>query len=221
MPDTDEHPKPGDTPADGPGAPGDTATAPRDTATAPADAGRPTPRRGPCARWRTPYDLPETPESTPDDERGPMTPEERGVWVYGIVAPLTAVIYLAIVVPRLIGHDPAEVSWVAPMLWMIGVAIVGSILGTILSTIGAAIGLAVRGRDPEEAGARPDERDRAIKSYGDRKTQSIVAFGTIGALILAMIDADGFWIGSFLFLNGTIAAVVEAVVKIRAYRRGF
>ncbi|WP_062130934.1 hypothetical protein [Demequina aestuarii] len=155
-----------------------------------------------------------------DDERAPMTVEERAVWVYLAVFLTTSIAYAAVVIPRALSQPIEEVSWVVPMLWAIGVSIAGTIVGSILAAIGAAIGLAVRGRDPEiELGS--DERDKAIERLGNRATYGVVSAGMLAVLVLAMLDADSFWIGNAAFAAGFVGACVEAVVKIRAYRRGF
>ncbi|MDN4480642.1 hypothetical protein [Demequina muriae] len=155
-----------------------------------------------------------------DDERAPMTMEERAVWVYLVVFVATSVAYFAVVVPRALSQPIDEVSWVVPMLWAIGISIGGTIIGSILAAVGSAIGLAARGRNPElELGS--DERDKQIERLGNRATATVVSFGMLAVLVLAMIDADTFWIGNAAFLSGFVGALVEAFVKIRAYRRGF
>lgn len=155
-----------------------------------------------------------------DDERAPMTMEERAVWVYLVVFVATSVAYFAVVVPRALSQPIDEVSWVVPMLWAIGISIGGTIIGSILAAVGSAIGLAARGRNPElELGS--DERDKQIERLGNRATGAVVSTGMLGVLVLAMIDADTFWIGNAAFLSGFVGALVEALVKIRAYRRGF
>lgn len=155
-----------------------------------------------------------------DDERPTMTTDERSVWAYLFAVVITSTTYFAVIASRLRDSAPAEVSWVAPMLWALGLSIAGTIVGTILVTIGSAIASTVRGKEPDvEQGS--DERDRDIKRYGDRKTYGVLAVAMGGALALAMIDADTFWIGNYLFLLGTIGAIIETTVKIRAYRRGF
>lgn len=155
-----------------------------------------------------------------DDEKLTMTMEERGAWVFLVCNIAAASTYAAVVVPRAFEGPIAEVSWVVPMLWAIGAQIVGTIVGSIVAAIGSAVGLAARGRDPQvEMGS--DERDKEIERYGSRKSQGILGVGTAVALALAMLDADAFWIGNAIFAFGVVSGVVEAVVKIRAYRRGF
>ncbi len=39
--------------------------------------------------------------------------------------------------------------------------------------------------------------------------------------ILALIEADWFWIANAMYLAFTLAAIVGAVIKLIAYRRGF
>ena len=160
------------------------------------------------------------PRALEDDERGPMTTEERTVWVYLISVIITSGAYFAVMLARLRDAPASEVSWVLPMLLAMGLSIAGTIVGTILATIAAAIGQGVKGRSTGiDHGV--DERDKDIKRYGSRKAQGLLAVGLGGGLALAMIDADTFWIGNFLFLIGTLGAIVETTVKIRAYRRGF
>ena len=155
-----------------------------------------------------------------DDDRAPMTVEERAVWVYLAVFLATSIGYAAVVVPRVMDQPIEDVAWVEPMLWAIGLSIAGTIVGSILAAIGAAIGLAVRGRDPNiELGS--DERDKAIERLGNRATYGVISAGMLAVLVLAMLDVDSFWIGNTAYAAGFIGAAVEAVVKIRAYRRGF
>lgn len=155
-----------------------------------------------------------------DEDRAPMTMEERAIWVYVAMFLTTSIAYAVVVVPRALSQPIAEVSWEVPMLWAIGVSIVGTIVGSILAAIGSAIGLAARGRDPEiELGS--DERDKAIERLGNRATSAVMAVALLVVLVLAMLDADAFWIGNAVFAGGCLGAGVEAVVKIRAYRRGF
>ena len=67
-----------------------------------------------------------------------------------------------------------------PMLWVIGGAIVASIVGRILVEIVS----------PSES-TRGDIRDKEIDRLGERVGSSFVVIGALGALVLAMLDADG------------------------------
>lgn len=155
-----------------------------------------------------------------DDERAPMTMNERGAWVSLVMFVATSVAYGAVVVPRALSEPIEQVSWVVPMLWAIGIAIVGTIAGSITAAIGSAIGLALRGRDPSVE-LDSDVRDQEIDWLGTRATQGVTGMGLLAVLVLAMLGADVFWIGNAAFATGAVGAIVETTVKIRAYRRGF
>lgn len=154
-----------------------------------------------------------------DDDPAVMTAEERSVWVYLAVVIVTSTAYFAVVIPRATSQPIADVSWIAPMLWTLGFSIIGTIVGSIFGSIGGAIGLAIRGIDPKGQ-LEGDMRDRDIKRLGDRRGAWIASAALFGVLVLAMIGADVFWIGNFVFLAGTIGALVETITKIVAYRRG-
>ncbi len=102
-----------------------------------------------------------------------------------------------------------------PMLWAIGATIVGVIAGTILVSIAA--GIANRG----VLESKEDVRDKQINRYGDRIAQAITGFGAAATLVLVMLEVDHFWIGSTLFLLGSIGATWGTIAKIRAYRGAF
>jgi len=154
------------------------------------------------------------PHNRPED-RVAMTFAERNTWVSAFVLPATSLAYFAVVLPRLGDQPASEVSWVAPMLWAIGAAIVGTIVGTILVSIGA--GIANRG----VLESKEDVRDKQINRYGDRIAQAVTGFGTAAVLVLVMFEVDYFWIGNALFLLGAIGATWGAIAKIKAYHGAF
>jgi hypothetical protein len=151
----------------------------------------------------------------PQDERVAMTFAERTTWVSVVVTPATAIGYFAVVLPRLQDQPAAEVSWVAPMLWAIGASIVGTIVGTILISIAA--GIANRG----VLESKEDIRDKQINRYGDRITQAFIGIGAAGVLVLVMFEVAYVWIGSALFLLGSIGTMWGAIAKLRAYHGAF
>ena len=167
----------------------------------------------------------------PDDERVPMTMNERTVWAYLVTVVLTSGVYFTLMVTRLADGPAGEITWVAPMLWTIGASVLctvlltiaGMVAGTITSTI-TSVRRGPRGRAPVAAVAIDtvsDARDKDIDQIGDRASFGVLGVGFAGALVLAMVDADTFWIGNLLFVVGTIGAIVETTTKIRLYRRGF
>jgi hypothetical protein len=158
-----------------------------------------------------------TDEGRPADEAPvAMAAQERAVW-----ASLAAVVvstggYLALVVPRVLTRPVAEISWVRPMAWALGLAVAGSVVLTIvLATVAAA-------RRPDGcAEMQADVRDREIGRLGGRAALATISLGAGGALVLAMLGTHPFWIGNLLFVCGAAGAVVEAATKIRLYRQGF
>jgi hypothetical protein len=151
----------------------------------------------------------------PSEDRVAMTFGERNTWVSAFILPAVSIAYFAVVLPRLRDQPAAEVSWVAPMLWAIGASIVGTIVGVIVVSIAA--GIANRG----VLESKEDVRDKQIDRYGDRIAQGIMGFGAAAVLVLAMVEADHFWIGNSLFLIGSIGATWGAIAKLRAYHGAF
>ncbi|WP_430867919.1 hypothetical protein [Demequina aurantiaca] len=164
------------------------------------------------------------------EPREPMTFGERNVWASAIAAILAFVAYLIVMVPRVLATPVSDVSWQIPMLWAIGGAIIGtivfSILGAIGSEVSGQVGAVVRsamtGRSVgfEAPLHQEDIRDREISQLGERTTMSIMASSLFMMMVLAMGDAESFWIGNTALVIGTIGTLAGAGVKIRAYRVG-
>ena len=137
-----------------------------------------------------------------------MSYEEKAAWVQGIVAVLGYGVYLAIILPRVGDGALADVPYVDAMLWTIGAGIVAGIIGGIF------VGITSRGR------TQKDQRDRQIYRHGEYAGMSFVVIGALGALILAMIEADWFWIANLLYLCFVLSAILGWIFKSVAYRRG-
>jgi hypothetical protein len=135
---------------------------------------------------------------------------EKSSWVVLVVAVPTLLVYVAVVVPQVLGTPIAEVSWVQPMIF----AIVGFIVANVLGNVVAAAS------NPGEAD-KSDERDRQINQLGASVGNWVLIAGAIVALILAMARADHFWIANALLLGGIAGSLVSAVTKIAAYRGSF
>ncbi|HCU48234.1 MAG TPA: hypothetical protein DGG94_00110, partial [Micromonosporaceae bacterium] len=60
-----------------------------------------------------------------------MSYEEKGKWIYLLTMLGTYVGYVAVILSRADGASVADVAYVAPMLWSIGIAIGLSIVGRI------------------------------------------------------------------------------------------
>ena len=139
-----------------------------------------------------------------------MTFLEKSNWVVLVVAVPTLLLYVAMVVPQVLGKPIAEVSWVQPMTF----AIVGFIVANILGNVVAAA------TNPREAD-KNDQRDREIDHYGERVGNWLIIVGSIAALVLAMTEADHFWIANAIFLGGIAGALLSSLTKIAAYHGPF
>lgn len=147
-----------------------------------------------------------------------MTMQQRTVWASLIAFIAVGTVYAAVMIPRTVGHTPDEISWVLPMAIAMGAIVVTIIVGAIASAIGHGIAASYRGEEPEfDEG---DERDRQIEMLGNAKGLSLASFGSLGAIILAMNDADPFWIAHAIFAAGILAGIYGAAIKLRAYSRG-
>ncbi|QNO38065.1 hypothetical protein H4J02_03275 [Protaetiibacter sp. SSC-01] len=153
-----------------------------------------------------------------DLDRIPATTSERAAWIAAVLTPLTAIGYFAVVLPQLGGQPVADIGWQAPMLWSMGINFLGTIVVTIIATIIAGIGAGLR---REELDTSSDERDREIDRHGGRVALAVAAAGLLVALVLAMLEADPFWIGNAAFLLGAAGATAGAIAQVRAYRGTF
>ena len=142
-----------------------------------------------------------------------MTFLEKSNWVVLIVGVPTLLVYLAIVVPQVLGEPMTDVAWVQPMIVAI-VAIVAFVVANVLGNVVAAA------TNPREAN-KSDERDRQINQLGASVGNWVLIAGALVALVLAMARADHFWIANALLLGGIAGSLVSAVTRIAAYHRPF
>ena len=139
-----------------------------------------------------------------------MSSEEKRTWISALVGVVVPVAYLATVLAKVPGADVATIAYVGPMLTSIGIGIgVGMVL-----TI-------VAGMLPPADADRTDERDREINRRGEHVGFYAMSIAAIVPLVLTMAKAEHFWIAHALYLAFVLAALVSAVVKIVAYRRGW
>ena len=139
-----------------------------------------------------------------------MTFLEKSNWVVLVVAVPTLLVYAALIVPQVLSRPIAEVSWVQPMILAIVAFVVANVLGNVVAAA----------TNPTEAD-KNDERDREIDRFGERVGNWLLVAGTIGALVLAMAEADHFWIANAIFLGGLAGALLSSVSKIAAYHGPF
>ncbi|MBA4169480.1 MAG: hypothetical protein H0X68_03635 [Chloroflexi bacterium] len=139
-----------------------------------------------------------------------MSYEERGQWVYLAATTIAYAAYLVLMLGRAGTTPLTEIEYQPILLWTIGAAVTGSILGRIAIEI-------VR---PSES-HREDVRDREIGRFGEYVSGMILGIGMVGPFILTLVEADHFWIANAIYLVFVVQAVVGAVIKLVAYRRGF
>jgi len=132
--------------------------------------------------------------------------EERFTWVEGIIAVGGYLVYLALLLGRA-GDDLAATPYVDLMLWTIGGAIVAGILGAIV------VGATTRNQ-------AKDSRDREIYRRGEATGYALVVAGALGALVLAWLEADHFWIANVVYLGFVLSGILAFVAKSVMYRRG-
>src|SRR5450756_902144 len=63
----------------------------------------------------------------------PMGFLEKSNWVVLVVGVPTLLVYVALVVPQVLGKPMAEVSWVQPMIFAIAGFIVANVLGNVVA----------------------------------------------------------------------------------------
>jgi hypothetical protein len=147
-----------------------------------------------------------------------MSIEERGQWVYLVAIVVTYAGYLVITIGHLGQTAPADVDYVPTMLLAIGIAIALAIVGRIVVEIVGAISAGIAGHDEVHAA---DVRDRDIGRFGEYVAGAVLGVGMVVPFVLTLAELDYFWIANAMYLAFVVAAVVGAVIKLVAYRRGF
>jgi hypothetical protein len=135
--------------------------------------------------------------------------EEKGTWLYLVVAVVGFGVYLALLLPRLATSAVDEVDYVPLMLWTIGGAIVVTIIVRILLEIVF----------PSEQ-TKPDQRDKEIERTGERVGNSFVVIGALAALIMSWLELDWFWIANVIYLCFVLSAILSSITRLVAYRTG-
>lgn len=138
-----------------------------------------------------------------------MAYEHKSAWIMAVIAVVGYAGYLVVVLGRAGGGPLVDVAYVAPMLWTMGLAIVGSIV------IHIVVGMFAH-RDLGK-----DQRDKEIGRFGDHVGQSFLVVGALAGLIMAMAEFDHFWIANALFLGFHLSALLGSIARIFAYQRGF
>lgn len=138
-----------------------------------------------------------------------MSFEEKVNWVYGAVAVMVFGVYFTNILAQARTTTVAEIAFQQPMLIAIGATVAASILGSILVAISK----------PSEAD-KSDARDKEINRFGEYVGGTVLGFGMVLPLGLALVKADQFWIANAICAALVLSTLVSTVVKLVAYRRG-
>lgn len=142
-----------------------------------------------------------------------MTSEEKSAWTMLVVTIAVYATYLGLLFGRTAGGDVAATPYVDLMIWMIGIAIVANIIISIVWGIARGI---LGGRNAD----RVDARDREIHRFGEYVGNGFLIAGALGALILAWLKLDWFWIANVIYLGFVLSAILASITKVISYRRG-
>ena len=139
-----------------------------------------------------------------------MSYEEKGQWVYLVANLLTFGAYVWIIAGQAAGASPTEVDYIPTLLAAIGVAIALSIGGRILVEIVS-----------RSESYKADVRDRDIGRLGEYVGGILLGVGMLVPFVLALAEADHFWIANAIYVGFALSAFVGTAVKLAVYRRGF
>lgn len=139
-----------------------------------------------------------------------MSFEEKGTWLYGILAVAVPVIYFATILGQLSSTPVTDIDYQGPLLAAIAATIILAIVGMI------AIGIA----SPRDAG-KADQRDKEINRRGEYVGGTVLAAGMVVPFALALAEVPYFWIANAMYLTFIVGAICGTAVKLVLYRRGF
>lgn len=162
-----------------------------------------------------------------------MSYEQRGTWVYLVVAAGVYAGYVAVVLSR--AADPiTDTAYQVPLLWSVGIAVLANIVVQIVVEIGASVARGVgdevakevaphtgeRIERPAAQAHRADVRDRDIDRMGTVRTWMVTAIAALAGLAMALAEWPHFWIANVIYLGFVAQAISSAIVKLVAYGRG-
>ncbi|HIP23372.1 MAG TPA: hypothetical protein EYG79_07260 [Rhodobacteraceae bacterium] len=96
----------------------------------------------------------------------------------------------------------------------------GGILVHIVMTILATIVFAIILKDPKPSFV-VDERDKLIELRGLRVSYYVFGAGYVAAMVAMAMGVSVFWVFNLLLVFCALSALVEGVVKLALYHRGF
>jgi hypothetical protein len=137
----------------------------------------------------------------PDIKEAAMPFEEKFTWVSAVLSTGVAAVYFAIVFDQMRTVPVEQIAYQRPLLIAIGALIALTVLGSILIAIGSAISARIKGNGSADDINRRDERDTDINRRGELIGYYVSSGGALGALALAMLRCDQFWIANALYLS--------------------
>jgi uncharacterized membrane protein len=139
-----------------------------------------------------------------------MAVEEKSAWFMGVIAIALYGVYLGLIFAAAEGGPISAVNYIPALLaTVVGASVANAVLNIV-------VGIVSPKRDRTK-----DSRDRHIYRTGEYIGRTLVLAGAAGALVLAMLEADPFWIANLIYLAFVLAAVLASIVKIVGYRVGF
>ncbi len=142
-----------------------------------------------------------------------MVYEERNTWSSLVGTTVALAAYVTVVLKRAGDGPLTDVEWWPVMLWTtLGGIVVAIVLSIVWGVVAART-------DPDDCG-RSDVRDRDIARTGWRVGQTFMLIAGFGVLVLCAVEAHWFWVASTMFLGFAVAALVDGVARVVAYRRG-
>lgn len=134
---------------------------------------------------------------------------EKSAWAMGAL-------FLAITTLYLVDAQP--ISWregIAPPVDRHFIKItIATIVGSII------IQSLLAGRNPKEADAPADERERLILSRAGNLSGLVLGFGTIAALMNYLVHANGDLLFHGVLISLLVSTVAEYALQILFFRRG-
>jgi hypothetical protein len=116
--------------------------------------------------------------------------------------------YFARVVDAARSGSIADMDYQGLLIAMVVVLVAATVVAEILIAV-----LAPSGAD------QVDERDRLIGLRGDRIAGWVVTIGALAGLVLAMAEADSFWIAHALLAGLVLAEILKSIAMLVNYRR--
>ena len=142
-----------------------------------------------------------------------MSTEERGQWVYLVAIVPTYGAYVAIIL-RQATQTPILTSTTSRRCC-------GRSASALRSRSSVASGSEIAGHVAEPSDSHePDERDRDIGRFGEYFAGTVLGIGMVVPFALTLAEFDYFWIANAMYLAFVVSALVGAVMKLVAYRRG-